>query len=150
MSLNLLTLKNLLDINKHIKIRASNDRRIEYTGSEDYPIKIYHLEKLIEYALENQNIVEFAAYYLKNIILLQAFPDGNHRTALTATEMFLEKNGFYFDYTATEASEFQKNFYKIRLREYGTYEERPVSVLKEGENQAFSFCLTFIKMHIKR
>jgi len=150
MTFNLLSLENLLDINEHIKIRASNDRRIEYTGSEDYPIKIYHLEKLIEYAPENQNIVEFAAYYLKNIILLQTFPDGNHRTALTATEMFLEKNGFYFDYTATEASEFQKKFYKIRLREYGTYEERPVSVLKEVENQAFSFCLTFIKMHIKR
>ena len=150
MSLNLLTLKNLLDINEHIKIRASDDSRIEYTGSEDYPIKIYHLEKLIEYAPENRNIVEFAAYYLKNIILLQAFPDGNHRTALTATEIFLENNGYYFDYTATEASQFQKDLYKIRLREYGTYEERPVSVLNEDKNQVFSFCLTFIKTHIEK
>ena len=150
MSLNLLTLKNLLDINEHIKIRASNDSRIEYTGSEDYPIKIYHLEKLIEYAPENRNIVESAAYYLKNIILLQAFPDGNHRTALTATEMFLETNGFSFDYTTIEASQFQKDFYKIRFREYGTYEEMPIGILKEDENQALSFCLTFIKMHIKK
>jgi len=76
------------------------------------------------------------------MILLQAFPDGNHRTALNATEMFLEKNGLYFDYTAAEASQFQKKLYKIRLREYGTYEESPVNVLKEDENQVFSFCLT--------
>ncbi|MDD5474013.1 MAG: Fic family protein, partial [Candidatus Methanoperedens sp.] len=68
------------------------DHRIEYTGSGDYPIKTYDLEKLIEYT-PNRGILEIAAYYLKNIILLQAFPDGNHRTALYAVELLLKKNG---------------------------------------------------------
>jgi len=75
MSLNLLILENLLDINEQIKIRALKDHRIEYTGSEDYPIKINELKKLIELAPENRTVIEIASYYLKNIILLQAFPD---------------------------------------------------------------------------
>ncbi len=149
MSLKLLTLGNLLDINEQIKIRASKDPRIEYTGSEDYPIKIRELKKLIELTPKNRAVVEIAAYYLKNIILLQAFPDANHRTALTATERFLEKNGYSFDYTAVGAYQFRKELYNRRLQEYGTYEERPVSVLKEADNQVFSLCLEFVRAHIR-
>jgi len=48
--INLLKLEILLDINEQIKIRASKDPRIEYSGSEDYPIKLLELKKLIEYA----------------------------------------------------------------------------------------------------
>lgn len=149
MPLNLLTLENLLDINEQIKIRASKDPRIEYTGSEDYPIKIRELQKLIELTPKNRAVVEIAAYYLKNIILLQAFPDANHRTALTATERFLEKNGYSFDYTAVEAYQFRKELYTRRLQEYGTYEERPTRVLKEADNQVFSLCLEFVRAHIR-
>jgi death-on-curing family protein len=63
---------------------------------------MHELKKLIEYAPKNRDIFEVAAYYLKNIILLQAFPDANHRTALTAIEMFLEDNGLNLDYTTVE------------------------------------------------
>ena len=149
MPLKLLTLENLLDINEQIKIRASKDPRIENTGSEDYPVKIHELKKLIELIPKNRTIIETAAYYLKNIILLQAFPDANHRTALAATERFLEKNGYSFDYKAAEAYQFRKDLYTRRLQEYGTYEERPVSVLKEADNQVFSLCLEFVKAHIR-
>ncbi|VVB85080.1 Uncharacterised protein [uncultured archaeon] len=149
MQLNLLTLENLLDINEQIKIRALKDHRIEYTGSDDYPIKIRELNKLIELAPKNRTVMEIAAYYMKNIILLQAFPDANHRTALTATERFLEKNGYRFDYTAIEAYIFRKELYTRRLQEYGTYEERPISTLKEPDNQVFSLCLEFVGAHIK-
>lgn len=149
MPVNLLTLKNLLDINEQIKIRASKDHRIEYTGSEDYPIKIRELKKLIELTPKNMHILETAAYYLKNIILLQAFPDANHRTALTATERFLEKNGYSFDYTVVEAYQFRKELYSRRLHEYGTYEERSVPILKEPDNQVFLLCLEFVKDHFR-
>lgn len=148
MPLKLLTLENLLDVNEQIKIRASKDPHIEYTGSEDYPIKIRALEKLIERTPKNRTIIEIAAYYLKNIILLQAFPDANHRTALTATERFLEKNGYSFDYKVVEAYQFRKDLYTRRLQEYGTYEERTVSVLKEADNQVFSLCLEFVRTHV--
>ncbi|MDD5473972.1 MAG: Fic family protein [Candidatus Methanoperedens sp.] len=144
----MLTLENLLDINEQIKIRASKDPRIEYTGSEDYLTKMRELKKLIELTPKNRDVVEIAAYYLKNIILLQAFPDANHRTALAAAERFLEKNGYSFDYTAVEAYQFRKELYNRRLQEYGTYEERSASVLKEVDNQVFSLCLEFVRAHI--
>ncbi|MBU4220557.1 MAG: hypothetical protein KKA10_02865 [Euryarchaeota archaeon] len=149
MTLYLLTLENLLDINDQIKIRASKDNRIEYTGIEDYPIKVRELKKLIELAPKNRTVIEIAAYYLKNIILLQAFPDANHRTALTAIERFFEKNGYSFDYTAIEAYKFRKELYSRRLHQYGTYEERAINVLKEEDNQVFSLCLEFLKAHTR-
>lgn len=142
----LLTLENLLDINNELKEDALRDHRIEYTGSGDYPIKTHELEKLIEYT-PNRNILEIAAYYLKNIILLQAFPDGNHRTALYAVELLLKKNDYGFNYTPEESYEFRKELYNRRLRQYKTYEERPASVLKEEDNQVFSFCLEFVRSH---
>lgn len=144
----LLTLENLLDINDELKEDAIKDPYIEYSGSSDYPIKIYELRKLIEYAV-NHDILKIAAYYLKNIILLQAFPDGNHRTALYAVELFLKKNGYGFNYTPEEAYEFRKELYSRRLREYKTYEERPVSILKEKDNQVFSLCFEFVEAHSK-
>ncbi|NJD78369.1 MAG: hypothetical protein FIB08_14960 [Candidatus Methanoperedens sp.] len=111
------------------------------------------LKKLVEYAPKNRDILEIAAYYLKNIILLQAFPDANHRTALTAMERFLEKNGLTFDYTPVEAFDFRKELYNRRLHVYKTYEERPISVLKDDDNQVennvFLLCLEFIKVHIR-
>lgn len=149
MSINLLVIKNLFDINEQIKIRSLKDPRIEYTGSNEYPTKVLHIKKLIEYAPTKRTVIEIAAYYLKNIIILQAFPDANHRTALSATEMFLEKNGCIFDYEAVEAFQFRKELYDRRLHAYGTYEERPISVLKESDNEVFSLCLEFIKSHIK-
>ncbi|MDO8724980.1 MAG: type II toxin-antitoxin system death-on-curing family toxin [Candidatus Methanoperedens sp.] len=145
--LSLLQLEDLLDINEELKFESLHDPKIEYSGANDYEVKISNLKKLIEYT-PNRNIHEVAAYYLKNIILLQAFPDGNHRTALYAVELFLEINGYKFDYSAEEAYEFRRELYNRRLRVYKTYEERPIGVLKEDDNQVFYFCLEFIKSHI--
>ncbi len=47
--INFLTLEILLDINEQIKIRALTDPRIEYSGSDNYPIKVGELKKLVEY-----------------------------------------------------------------------------------------------------
>lgn len=141
----LLTLANLLEINEQLRKDARRDHRIEYSGDEE--IQIYKLKKLIELT-PKRTLHEIAAYYLKNIILLQAFPDGNHRTAFYSVELFLEKNGYGFNYEPTEAYEFRKELYGRRLREYKTYEERPTSILNEEDNQVFLFCLDFITAHI--
>ena len=145
--LELLTLDDILEINDELKFDALRDPKIEYSGSEDYPVQIYKLKSLVKSVPINRPVLEIAAYYLKNIVLLQAFPDGNHRTALYAVELFLEKNGFGFNYTPEEAYEFRKELYSRRLREYKTYEERSTSILKEVDNQVFSLCLEFIEVH---
>lgn len=131
-----------------IKTDSKRDRRIEYSVSEDYPVKMFELRKLIEYA-PSRDILEIAVYYLKNIVLLQAFPDGNHRTALYAVELFLLKNRYDFNYIPEEAYQFRKELYNRRLREYKTYEEMSVRVLRETDNQVFSLCMEFIKAHAK-
>lgn len=143
----LLTLEELLAINEELRLDAMRDPRIEYSGASDYPIKMNVLKKLIEYT-PKRDILEIAAYYMRNIIILQSFPDGNHRTALYAVELLFEINGYKFDYAPEEAYEFRKELYNRRLQEYKTYEERPISVLKEVDNQVFSFCPGFVKSHV--
>jgi len=43
----------------------------------------------------------------------------------------------------------EKELYNRRLPEYKTYEEMPVRVLRETDNQVFSLCMEFIKAHVK-
>jgi len=113
---------------------------------------VHEIKKLIEYAPKNRDVLEVAAYYLKNIILLQAFPDANHRTALTAIEIFLEDNGLNLDYTTVEAFDFRKELYNCRLMVYKTYEEMTTKVLKDDDNQegnsVYTLCLKFVKAHV--
>lgn len=144
----------MLLINERLKKRAKEYPEIEYSGSEYYPVKVNILKKLINKVPDDRDIFKIAAYYLKNIILLQAFPDGNHRTALFAVEIFLqEMNGYSFDYEDEEALLFRKKCYKKRGEVYGTYEEMLSWVLEEKDNQikneVYSLCLEFIKFHVK-
>lgn len=145
----LLTLENLLDINEEIKRKSLSDPRIEYSGDRIYPVQIYKLSALINSVPIYRSVFEITTYYLKNIILLQAFPDANHRTALSAVEMFLKINGYSFNYAPEDAYQFRKELYARRMREYKTYEEMPISVLKEKDNQVFSLCLEFVKAHTR-
>lgn len=48
--LSLLKLEDLLDINEELRFESLHDHRIEYSGANDYEIKISELKKLIEYA----------------------------------------------------------------------------------------------------
>jgi len=93
----ILTLDMILEINQQIKGMSIREPWIQYENKDD-PILTKKLEKLVEYT-PSLDILEMAAYYLKNIILLQAFPDANHRTALTAVKIFLEMNGYAFSHT---------------------------------------------------
>ena len=149
-----LTLEIVLQINEHIQLIASQHADIEYEGSEYYPVKVRILERMIESA-PNFNILDTASYYLKNIILLQAFPDANHRTALISVQFFLLKNGIDdFDYTSDEAFTFQKECYKNRFKVYRTYEEMGYYILEESDNKfdngVFMLCWNFIKLHSKK
>ena len=148
-SINLLTLENLLDINEGLKEDALKDTRIEYSGDRIYPVQTYKLSALINSVPVYRSVFEIATYYLKNIILLQAFPDGNHRTALYAVEMFLKINGYSFNYVQEEAYNFQKKLYARRMMEYRSYEEMPISVLKENDNSVFSLCLELVRAHTR-
>jgi|GEM_PF-1779948 len=141
----ILPVNMILEINRQIKEMSIREPWIQYENKDD-PILTRKLEKLVKYT-PNLDILEIAAYYLKNIILLQAFPDANHRTALTAVKIFLEMNGYDFSHTDEEALSFQDACYDARLSVYGNCNEASVSVLKENKNGLFLLCLGFIQQH---
>ncbi len=145
----LLEMEHLLDINDIIRQKSKVQREIDYSGEETYPIEIKKLQALKDNA-PSGDILEIAAYYLKNIILLQPFPDGNHRTALASVEFFLRKNGYDLTYTAEEALEFQKDAFNVRLKTYGNYDQHNISILTKLEDSFFEFCENFIESRLTK
>ena len=140
----LLESEHLLDINDMIRKKSQERREIGYSGEDIYPIQINKIRALIK-QVPKGDILTVAIYYLKNIILLQPFPDGNHRTALASVEFFLSKNGYKISYSAEEALEFQKQAYSVRLKTYGHYDQHDTSVLTKHEDDFTSLCRNFIE-----
>ena len=89
-----ITSKNILDINKNIYAKSLEDQKVIFGANSDD--EIFKIEKLIECTPINKSIIEVAAYYLKNITILQAFSDGNHRTAIESILFFFRKNNYIF------------------------------------------------------
>ncbi len=133
-----------------LKINQELARRdVPYAGSEEYPIRREKIEHLVR-AIPARSSIDIAAYYLKNITLLQPFPNGNHRTALIAAEIFLERKGYRFDYTEEEANQLRNQMSDLQFKLYGTYEELPEAVTEEPDNELFRLCRDFIKDHTMR
>jgi prophage maintenance system killer protein len=143
----LLTVEELLEINETIYRRSLEDRTVEYSGRKEYSISKKKIERLVELA-PSKVLLETATYYLKNIILLQAFPNANNRTAMIATELFLKYNGRQLRYKDQEAIDFYKGSFSIRSKVYGTLEQRDAVVLKEGLNEFYEYCKRFIEGHL--
>ena len=145
----LLEVEHLVDVNDIIRQTASEIKDIDYSGDDVYPIEMKKLRALIENTPKD-DILEIATYYMKNIILLQPFPDGNHRTALASVEFFLNRNGFTLSYNADEALEFQKEAYRVRLKTYGNYDQHNISILKIPEDDFTKLCRDFIKKRLAK
>lgn len=148
-SILLLELEHLVDVNDIIRQKARNEKDIDYSGDDAYPIEFKKLQALIDNTPKG-NVLDIATYYLKNIILLQPFPDGNHRTALASVEFFLNKNGYVLSYNADEALEFQKEAYRVRLKTYGNYDQHNISILKTPEDDFTRLCRYFIKIRLAK
>jgi prophage maintenance system killer protein len=148
-SILLLEVEHLVDVNDIIRQKAMKEKDIDYSGDDVYPIEFKKLQALIDIT-PKENVLDIATYYLKNIILLQPFPDGNHRTALASVEFFLNKNGFSLSYNADEALEFQKEAYRVRLKTYGNYDQHNISILKTPEDDFTRLCRDFVKKRLAK
>ena len=130
-----------------LKINQELARRgVPYTGAEEYPVRTDKVERLVKNA-PSRGPVDVAAYYLKNLALLQPFPNGNHRTALIAAEIFLKRKGYRFDYTDDEADQLRDQMLKLQFKLYGTYEELSETVTTEPDNELFRLCRDFVETH---
>lgn len=155
----LLTLNQIKAMNKNVEKQALKDKKIDYINRLILPDVERKMEILPDcaekYHTETGDIILTASYYLKNIIILQSFEDGNHRTALIATKRFLDLHGYNRKKIIPECySTFQRRLFMYRNIEYYTYESTPVYVLKIDDNtvknKVFRFCLNFIKNEMLR
>ena len=93
-------------------------------------------------------LLDTATYYMKNIILLQAFPDGNHRTSLECVRLFYHKNNIDFKWNPEYVEKYQRKIYRLRYKIYHTYEELSANVLTEPRNELWDYCRDCIKMNL--
>ena len=144
-----LEVEHILEINEAIYLESLKDNKIEYSGKDDYPIKKEKIEKLME-MVPKESLIDTATYYLKNIFLLQPFPNANHRTALLSAEYFLEINGERLKYSKDEITQFHQNSFKVQFKIYKTYEEMGIEVLSEEKNEFYSYCRKFLEDHLTK
>jgi len=154
-----LTSDEISKTNKRIEIRAQKDEKIKYE-KRFVPLKTrkklnYMLKCAIEYYSKTDDIILTAAYYLKNIIILQSLEDGNHRTAITITKIFLDSNGYKTKVVDNECYlSFKFDLFMYRNKEYYTNDSLDTSVLKfkdnTEENYVFNYCLKFLKNKMLR
>jgi len=140
---------HIVEINDKIYQKSLANKEIEYSGKDEYTTSIDKIKKLVKSA-PKKDLVDTATYYLKNIILLQAFPNANHRTAICAVELFLKMNGMVLKYTLKEALEFHRTSFSIQSRVYGSLEARGTTVLNEGQNEFSEFCRKFLELHLTK
>jgi len=143
-----LELDEILGINEQIWKMSQKYPDIGYGAHDIYEIKKEKIRNLVDNT-PIDNIIDIATYYLKNLILLQPFPDANHRTAFEAVRYFPHKNNIEFRWDIDTIDEFHLTIYRLRFKIYGTYEELSVNVLKEPKNELYNYCKDYIETTMK-
>ena len=104
---------------------------------------------MIECTPKNKPIIEVAAYYLKNITILQALSDGNHRTAIGAVLFFFKQNGVYVNEAIEGANLLRSDIDRACFEVYGyCYQGMEIDVLNDNSSKVYLVCLDFIKKEI--
>lgn len=158
-----LNLIQILSINKRIENIAKEDKEIKYIRRFVSIKYRKNLDTLVncanKYYFKTNDIQLTAAYYLKNIIILQSLEDANHRTAIIATRIFLQSNGCNLKEHVEDDCflVFKNDLLIYRNIEYYTYKPLMTNdALKFDENTTenttenlvFKYCLKFIKNKI--
>jgi len=130
-------------INRKLRDLARTDPAIKY-GLADSPTNVNALKAIVR-RLPTGPPTLTAAWLLRAIILVQPFPDGNHRTALLAAELLLQRSGIRFDPSVEDASSFQREISSARYRLLGGYDDAPLSVLDRPEDPVLELCQKFVE-----
>lgn len=133
-----LTVPEIKIINNTIHDMSHYNPKIEHINA--FNVRTDKLDELIRLTPVNTISLHVASYYMKNIIILQCFNDGNHRTALEAVRLFFHKNNIPFKWDSRNVVKMQRNIYKLRYQMYNTYEELPAAILMEPHNSLWVYC----------
>jgi prophage maintenance system killer protein len=138
-----LTVHDIETINNTIHNMSHYNPKIEHVAAFNTRTDKLHI--LTRGVSKYTTMLDTATYYMKNLILLQCFSDGNHRTALEAVRLFFHKNNIDFKWNPKNVVKMQRDIYKLRYQVYTTYEELPVSVLTEPYNSLWIYCRNCIE-----
>jgi prophage maintenance system killer protein len=138
-----LTADELEAINDAIFERSKDDRTIHYGAREEFPTSRSRLAAIVSAAPEMPPR-EAAAWLIRAIVLIQPFPDGNHRTAVTAAELVLRRRGVAFAPTPEQARTFHREVSNARRSALGGYDDAPLSALVHWDDEVMRVCRGFV------
>ena len=141
--MNYLTVSEIIHINNTIHDMSHYNPKIEHVAVFNTRTDKLHI--LTRGVPKYTTMLDTTTYYMKNLIIMQCFSDGNHRTALEAVRLFFHKNGISFKWNPQNVVKMQCDIYKLRYKIYTTYEELPVSVLTEPHNSLWIYCCNCIE-----
>jgi hypothetical protein len=90
-----------------------------------------------------------AAWVLRAVILLQPFPDGNHRVGVLAAEVMIERRGLRLRPSPDAGAAFQKEVPSRRRRLLGGFQDAPLSTLADWDDEVMACCEEFIKAGLR-
>ena len=140
----LLTPDEITEINNNILI-ISKRSNIEYINVPEINTRTDKLHTLCK-SVPTHNLLDTAVYYLKNLILLQIYPDGNHRTALLSVICFYHKNNM--NIKLININNFIITVYKLRFKIYNSYEESSINIIYESLNKLDNYIKYYIECNL--
>ena len=141
-----ITVEELLEIHRHIKQQAANDRSIHYSDLEGRGPSIGRLEAIVK-AFPALPVDASAAWILRAVILTQPFPDGNHRAGIGAAELVLQDGGKVLRIDLESGAEFQRDVSAARRERLGGYDDAPLSSLTDWDDKVMACCVAFVRAH---
>ena len=139
----------IAEINERIYEMSRTNPKILYGREQDEGPSMRRLTAIVE-SIPGGEVVDQAAWLLRAIILVQPFPDANHRTAMAAATLLIEREGMGFDPPVHEAEEFQRAVSSARFQLLGGYDDAPLAVLDSADDPVLSICRVFVERHLTK
>jgi hypothetical protein len=140
----LITANEIAEINHQIRERSQVDHSIPYGAQPGETASLVKLNAIVG-RIPPMSPVDQDAWLLRAIILVQPFPDANHRTAVLAAEFFLKGTGVRFEPSVDAAKEFQRRVTAAPFKILGGYDDAPLAVLVFWHDDVMEICRSFVR-----
>ena len=139
----MITADEISAINRRIRELAREDPSILYGAQPGENASLVKLDAIVS-RIPPLSHVGQAAWLLRAIILVQPFPDANHRTGVAAAEVLLRRAGLPFKPTTEAAGRFQRKVAAARYQLLGGYDDAPLSILNQWDDAVMTACQGFV------
>jgi len=138
-----ITADEIEEINDAIRELSLTDKEIGYGVEPGERVSLRRLEAIVA-GVPDAPPTDQAAWLLRALVLVQPFPDANHRTGVAAAELILRRRGLRFRPSVERAATFQRVVTSARYKLLGGYDDAPLTVLSHYADPVYDACRTFI------